>query len=92
MRTFNSDHFTVKTYTKTNIGEKTDKLTGRVLNLSVTHPCMSGQWFEFLMHSDYDLQQGHLPDDVILVLIDQNPSGVSFPVQIRAYVMKSSPG
>ena len=50
----------------------------RVLNLSVTHPCASGQWFEFLMHSDYDLQKGHLPDDVILLLIDQNPSGVPF--------------
>ena len=30
------------------------------------------------MHSDYDLQKGHLPDDVILLLIDQNPSGVPF--------------
>ena len=68
MQTFNSDHFTVKTLTTTNMGKKKTEKNPTGSWIYRLHPCAPGQWFEFPMHPDHDLQKRHFHDDVILLL------------------------
>ena len=85
MRTFNSGHCTVKTCTTTNIGKKTEKnLKGLgYIRFTLVRPA-SGLNLPCILIIIY---KWAICTMTSFYYFDQNPSGVSLPVLIRAYVM-----
>ena len=86
MQTFNSDHFTVKTLTTTNMGKKKTEKTLQgpgSIGYTLVRPA-NGLNFPCILIMIY---KNAICTMTSFYYFDQNPSGVSFPVLIRDVIL-----